>query len=489
MGPSSNLGVFNNNVDSVERALLERYFLCKTDEGFEPAIRVQPEAYHTKELLEFRSRIVALEKSHATILTLLEVVERYSGAKKHLYTIACQSLMRKGYTVEDAMLASFTKFEKQDLSKASRVINPRSRRYNLLLGKYLKDAEKSIFKSINQVWGSHTPHTVIKGLDCVESAKVAKAKWDRFKKPVGVGLDAKKFDMHVSGEALEYEHGFYNLVYNTPELAMLLKAQINNKGKAYCDDGTVEFAMRGTRSSGDLNTSLGNCIIMCAAIWALCKALGIEAELMNNGDDCVVIMEATDLAQFLEGVPEHFRKLGFRMTVEQPVYEFERIEFCQTQPVCVAGEWRMVRNPFTCMIKDPMCLIPLNSNKAYQKWLHAVGNCGASQVPGVPIMQSFYHTFLRHGKTCGDSFSQSVFKGTSKMDFIPTERAKRHDVCASTRVSFYKAFGLAPDAQVCLEDYYDNLQLSNKLTTRQIQSVISTGAPTFVELAPLMKLW
>lgn len=489
MGPTHNLGVYNNNVRSVERALLERYFLCETDKGFEPALRVRANAYNTVELTQFRQGVVDSTKPDATVLTLSEVVDCYTGAKRARYETAHRSLLRKSYTTEDAKLASFTKFEKQDLTKASRVINPRSSRYNLILGKYLKKAEKPIFKAINKMWGEHTPHTIIKGLDCVESATVAHAKWARFKKPVGVGLDAKKFDMHVSRPALKYEHMFYIMMFGTPELCELLRQQLQNSGKAYCDDGTVEFSMPGTRSSGDLNTSLGNCIIMCAAIWAMCKRLGIDAELMNNGDDCVVIMESDDLSRFMEDVEPWFTSIGFRMTVEPPVYEFEQIEFCQTQPVCVNGVWRMVRNPFTCMKKDPMCLIPLASNKAYQKWLHAVGNCGASLVPGVPVMQSFYHCFLRHGRDGGARFGNHVFKNTGKTDCVPTVRSERVAVEPATRASFHKAFGLTPEAQICLETYYDNLTLRNKLEGKCSLSELDTRAPSFIAMAPLLKSW
>nr|QDH88774.1 MAG: RNA-dependent RNA polymerase [Riboviria sp.] len=108
-----------------------------------------------------------------------------------------ESLGRDPLVVKDSYLTSFVKFEKQDLGKAPRVINPRSPRYNLVLGKYLKFLEKRVYKGINRAFGAHTAHTVIKGLNVEESGKVVMAKWRRFGKPVGVGLDTKVRHAHL----------------------------------------------------------------------------------------------------------------------------------------------------------------------------------------------------------------------------------------------------------------------------------------------------
>jgi hypothetical protein len=341
MGDNHDLGVFNNNVDGVERALLERYFLCKVGDEFLPALDVPASVYASPELQRFKSECVSYVAARATVIALRTVVECYTGAKRRVYERALTSLLRKSLTRKDAELRPFTKFEKQCLLKALRLINPRSARFNLVLGRYLKKSEKLYFEAINEVWGAKTDHTVIKGMDSFASAAVLKQKWDRFRNPVALGLDATKFDMHVSVSALRYEHEFYNEVFQSDELSTLLSWQLHNKGVAYCNDGTVRFEMPGTRSSGDLNTSLGNCIIMCSLIWAMCKQLDIVSELANNGDDCVLMLEQEDLERVLKYVPEYFERVGFRMTVEAPVWTFEEIEFCQSHPVLLkmVGAW------------------------------------------------------------------------------------------------------------------------------------------------------
>lgn len=459
MGDNHNLGVFNNSVYSVERALLERYALCEVEKGvYLPALPTTYKEWQAPGLLQFREQVVDEVRQTATVLTLREVVKCYTGAKRRIYENALRSLMRTNLNKSDAKLKPFTKFEKQDLSKAPRIINPRSPRYNLVLGKYLKKAEKSYFRAINNAWGGHTAHTVIKGMNQKDAAEVLRSKWDRFKRPVALGLDARKYDMHVRIPGLDYEHSFYNLVFMVRELAELLLCQLRNYGVAYCPDGKVGFTVDGTRCSGDLNTALGNCIIMCALIWNLCEEIGVDAELANNGDDCVLFLEEDDLDRVIDAIPGYFVRFGFRMTVEDAVYDFEKLEFCQSQPVKLASGWCMVRNVRTCLKKDPMCLIPIQNDRVWRKWLGAVGECGLASVPGCPVLQSFYGAFVRSGKTASRKFKQHIFRNTGVLERVFVGKSEITD---EARASFYAAFGIMPDYQLALEHYYDKMEIES----------------------------
>lgn len=452
LGPSHTLGVYNNNVRTVERAFQERYFLCKTAEGFEPALTVRPHIYErNKFLTEFKKKVTDACRD-APVVPLPQVVEAYTGPKRRIYQSAMESLSREPLVEKDSYLTSFVKYEKQDLGKAPRVINPRSPRYNLVLGKYLKFLEKRVYRGINKAFGAHTAHTVIKGLNVEEAGAVAAAKWRRFKKPVAVGLDASKFDMHTSEPALRYEHSTYTDIFPfATELKKILRWQLTNRGVAYCEDGRVKFKMKGKRSSGDLNTSLGNCIIMCGLIYAYIMLREMDGELLNNGDDCVVIMEQDDLEKFLEGLNKWFAIYGYRMTVEKPVYEFEEIEFCQAKPVYVDGEPRMVRNITSVLQKDPMCLIPIQGPNVLKQWYAAVGDCGLSICSGLPVMQEYYEMYRRSGTSYSEGFLQHVQKNTSHLERMRGMIQKARVVTAATRCSFYYAFGVLPAHQIELE--------------------------------------
>lgn len=462
MGPPHNFGVFNNNVNSVKRALLERYFLCSVGGTFHRPLEVSPSAFDTRYMREFRRGVVSLVQPDAHVLTVREVVACYTGAKRRIYEKAYESLCAEPLNRGDSTLRPFTKFEKQALDKACRIINPRSPRYNVMLGKYLKKTEKLYYKAINKVWGARTAHTVIKGLNVVEAASVVKDKWDRYSDPVAIGLDAVKFDMHVGVPALEYEHSIYNATFRCTRLRRLLYQQLYNRGKAYCPDGEVSFRMPGTRSSGDLNTSLGNCLLMCALIWAYARELGIDCELCNNGDDCVVIMERADAARFRDGVPRWFGRRGFRMTVEETVDVFEKIDFCQSSPMFDGRLWRMVRNVRTCLKKDPMCLLPIANEKALRKWLWAVGTCGLALVPGVPVLREFYRVFERHGVRTSKRHIVHIFRGTNMVERLEGVRGD-WDPTPESRASFWRMTGITPDYQLALERYYRELKLDCRL--------------------------
>lgn len=454
-GPLHNMGVYNNNVDTIQRAFVERYFLCKEGNSFRPALDVASNRFSSSILFKEFSNSVAEHMPKLPRMSRQQVVDCYHGAKRVVYENALLSLQRDPLVERDSFLKSFVKFEKQDVSKAPRVINPRSARYNLVLGTYLKHAEKHYFKAINSVFGAQTPATVIKGVNSDVSATILRAKWDCFKHPVGLGLDATKFDMHTSLEALCYEHSFYlQLFPGSGELVKLLNWQLCNRGTAKSVDGSVEFTMRGTRSSGDLNTSLGNCLIMCAMVWVYAKRCDVVIELANNGDDCVVFMERSELGKFMQGFDLWFRSCGYAMTVETPVYEFEQVEFCQTRPVQLSSGWRMIRNHATVLTKDTMCMVPIQNNNVYRKWLHAVGEAGSSLASGSPVQESFYRAYLRAGTKSDQKFKDHVYRGTSM--YTKINELGTAVITPSSRVSYYYAFGVLPDEQVELERYFDS---------------------------------
>jgi len=241
LGSKHNLGVYNNNVNAVERAFIERYFLCKYPNGYAPAIQPRTHAFGGA-VNKFREELLT-HLPTLPVLTLAQTVNLFPANKRKVYQRAHEELSRVGFSPKDARLKSFVKFEKQDVSKAPRIINPRSPKYNLLLARYLKHSEHKYFKAINKCFRQRTRATVFKGMDAAESAQCLYDKWKQFKEPVAIGLDATKFDMHVSREALQYEHSFYLksrfMTSSKQELRDLLRLQLDNTGTARCDDGKV----------------------------------------------------------------------------------------------------------------------------------------------------------------------------------------------------------------------------------------------------------
>jgi len=316
----------------------------------------------------------------------------------------------------------------------------------------LKELEKPIFRAVARAWGEVT---VAKGLNADQTGHLASQKYAGFTDCAMVGLDASKFDKHVSREMLQWEHSVYTAVHkNDPELSQLLSWQLTNRGTGHTPEGRVKYKVHGCRMSGDINTSLGNCLIMCGLVHAYSSYCGVRTKLMNNGDDCVVFMERRDVNKFSRPLEGWFREMGFLMQVEKPVYELEKMVFCQTQPVWVDGGYRMVRDPRVAAAKDCRTVVDISSQSAAKKWAAAVGDCGASLTDGIPVSREYYACLQRFGGGLSSKINEHPAM-VSGMSFMAWQMEDRHrKVSARTRYSFWLAFGMLPDQQRIAEKYY-----------------------------------
>jgi len=398
-----------------------------------------------------------------------EVPGMYTGRKRRLYQEAVDSLQLLPITGRDAEVRVFVKREKIEMpsgrDKAPRIISPRSVRYNVVLGRYLKPAEKLLFIGINKVWGGVT---IAKGLNMSERGDLIASKWQRFRNPAAVGADATRFDQHVSDQALSYEHSIYNAWFRSRELRRVLRMQLVNVGIGNCPDGSLRYEVRGCRMSGDMNTSMGNCLLMCAMMYVYCMEVGVDADLINDGDDCVLFMETVDLPRFSIGFQGWFLEMGFDMKVEDPVFELEKVVFCQSQPVHVGGgRYIMVRNPSMTMAKDSVALVPFSHPLSAAAWLGALSDAGCAMYGGIPVLHSFYKMLGRSGIRCAKLEKEYDFwwYKTRSRDMT------RHDciTLSETRYSFYIAFGILPDEQIEIEHLLDQTTINSSKPALPIQ--------------------
>jgi len=358
---------------------------------------------------------------------------------------ALKSLAISGIRRADSYIRGFVKAEKVfDKEAAPRVIQPRTPRFVVATSVFLKRLEGPIYQLLAKLWKGPT---VMKGYNAEQTAAHLREMWEQFDDPVAVGLDASRFDQHVSGQALLWEHSIYKLFYrgtDLRELERLLEWQVDQKATFRAPDGTVKFKIHGGRASGDINTALGNCLLMCAMVWAYCKLVCVRARLANNGDDCVVIMDRRDLKKFQSRVSQFFLGMGFTMKVEEPVTVFEKIVFCQTQPIWASGVWRMCRQFPQCLRKDTMYL-DVRADEVPGR-IAAIGVCGTAVASGVPCLQALYERMAGVAKPMG---GDSVGYGFSMMSHGLTP--KHVPVTDRARLSFFEAFGINPHEQMLFE--------------------------------------
>jgi hypothetical protein len=446
--------VHNSNLIALERAVKERLLFVRRDGGFaEPPEPIDNDVFN-RVCKKFRDEFFK-HVQYTAPYTKDDFLGTFVGRRRTVYERAFESLSTKLLSVSDSFISFFVKCEKVNFSAkpdaAQRGISPRSPRYNCKVGPFVKRIEKKVYKIIERVFGAPT---VFKGMNARQSGLTLRAHWDHFDDPVAVGLDASRFDQHVSAPALRYEHTFYmRFFYNCRELGSYLRMQLSNRGFGRAPDGVVKFRLKGKRMSGDMNTGLGNCLLMCSMVYSFCvdKTI-VKFRLANNGDDCVLIVERRDLAK-LKDLHPWFLNLGFNMVCELPVFVFEEIEFCQTHPVWTPDGWIMVRNVPTSIAKDCLSLKPLDHPMVYMRWCASVAECGISLTGGIPIVQEFYSALAR--ASCGvDPLRQEPTLETGFARLAIGMNRKYAEVDAMTRVSFWRAFGIEPDKQIVFEKEY-----------------------------------
>jgi len=202
------------------------------------------------------------------------------------------------------------------------------------------------------------------------------------------------------------------------------------------------------------------------------KYINIDAKLANNGDDCVLFLDKKDLYK-LDGLYDWFIKIGFNMAIEKPVDEFEHLEFCQTKPVYDGDIWIMCRKP-SAIAKDSVLLHPWDSKntKYYLGWLDSVGVGGLRLAGKLPIFQEFYALYKRSGVRNKYDYTKHV--GFNSVEAQVNMKRDYGHVSPECRSSFYSAFGVTPDEQLCLEKYYRDGKLDNNLGDWAPRSVMGS---------------
>jgi hypothetical protein len=449
-----NVFFYNNSLSVGLRALTERLYYVKGQDGFVPCPR--PTASFTT-LRKFRDAVVRNLPERPPVWTNLQFVQSYTGPKFKSYMNALNNLTLRGVRRQYGYWKTFIKAEFYNGTTKSnpcpRLIQPRSTEYNILIGRYLKPAEKLIYKAIDRVFGYHV---VMKCDNPWQRAKTIVQYWNEFSNPVFVGLDASRFDQHVSAEALSYEHSLYNKIFASKELEEFLRWQINNVGYANFSDGSLKYTVQGVRGSGDMNTALGNVFLMCSITHHYLEGLGIKYRFINDGDDCGVFLEASNL-HLLDDLPAHHLAYGFEMDVEDPVYELEHVEFCQSRPINLGdGNWMMVRNIHKAIQNDWLNVNSVDYASLNDR-LAATGRCGLALYADVPVLGAMYEKMasVTHDPVVVDRLLSSHFSGVGRTWRMFASQHRAYPVVLTeARASLFKAFGLLPSYQEQLEEEF-----------------------------------
>jgi len=445
VGGSEAWGVHNNSFPNLERALIERVLTVNL--GGRQALPPQPQKGFVRSEMEPFTRRLLHAVRRVPAMSTEEFVDTYTGAKRKMYSQVAEGLLVKPLRRQDAYIQPFIKDEKTNLTRKDdpcpRIIQPRSARFNVEIGKHLKPMEKPIFRGIAAIFGSTT---VMKGYNAHDRGRILKTKWDRFNKPFAIMLDASRFDQHCSRDIIAWEHHVEErIALESRDLRKLNRMRQPNKCFIRTNDGGYKYTLNGVRMSGDMDTAMANCMTMCAMTYSFMASIGIcKYEYANDGDDGVLIVEGGDSSRVLDTFKAYFLKFGFTMKLEGTTTVLEEIEFCQAHPVWDGEGYRLVRDPRVCLGKDSLSLKGKTDVLVMSELRSSIGWCGLSLAGDMPIFNEFYHSMISHSERAleYDTGMKFLSKGMTPKFSQPSDE---------TRVSFYKAFDITPDAQLAIE--------------------------------------
>lgn len=315
---------------------------------------------------------------------------KYSGYKQRRYERAIREWEVCGVNRKHSYINAFVKGEKiTDPRKDPRMIQARNPVYNVALGNYLKAIEHQLYNiSGTGKLSDLLPRgrIIAKGLNMVQRGALLSKRWGELKNPVALELDCSRFDAHCSKHLLEVEHRVYLRCFNNaPELRRLLAWQLYNK----CfTEGGVVYQTVGRRMSGDMNTALGNCVIMVMLLADAFKQMMIPPSafrIVDDGDDCVVLVESQYSIRAQTLLPDLFTSYGHQLKVDSVTSDFAKVTLCGSRVIRVGGVRTCILNPRRTIGKSRVQLGCKNVDP--NRYIATVGQCLLALHQGVPVLQ------------------------------------------------------------------------------------------------------
>jgi hypothetical protein len=291
---------------------------------------------------------------------------------------------------------------------------------------------------------------IAKGLNQIERASLLHSKLGRFKRPRVYSLDCSRFDQHVEKELLRVEHEFYLSIIPDERFAELLSWQLENRGRT---NGGIMYHTRGKRMSGDMNTALGNCVLMCLLVKCIADRLHFTGDILDDGDDCLLIVEdGTDLT----GLSDTFLLYGMEIKLENETTDFQRVAFCQSKPVWDGVGWKFVRDPLKVIGFGVTAIRNVQHPGAQRKLIYTMGQAELALDIGVPVLQEYATMLMRcagTNQTLDLDDDGLLFRMRRECRTIgPLSKLQPRPITAEARVAFAVSWGIEPWEQVLIEE-------------------------------------
>lgn len=400
-------------------------------------------------ILSKQMRRMALETGHVSPWSQEEFVASFTGRRRARYELALQSLHDSPFSLmRDGHIKAFIKAEKfnpyDKVNPDPRVIQYRDARYNVMIGPFLRPIEAKIYR-LKDGLGTRA---IAKGLNAIDRGKLLEKKMALFQHPVVLSIDGSRWDKHITREVLRIEHSFYRHCISDPTFDALLEAQCWNR----CSTRSgCRYKVSGNRMSGDMNTALGNCLLMVCMVQASMRHLGVtKYGILDDGDDCLILLERSE-ESLLSGLSGLFLSFGQEVKLENRAEDIHDVVFCQSKVVHVNGEPRFVRDWRKVLSGAASGFHRWNAPSLVRGMFTAVGECELALNRGVPVLESFALALIRIGR--GASMPKAFLEDEYNFCQLDSmrKRTSSHHITVMGRDSFYRAFNLTPVEQLEIE--------------------------------------
>jgi hypothetical protein len=276
--------------------------------------------------------------------------------------------------------------------------------------------------------------------------------------PVVICCDGSAFDAHQAKENLKLEWFFYKicLLLNDInfDITQLKKKQLKNRCFYRSREGTVKYTVDGNRMSGDRNTGMGNSILTVSYILSSLAAIdGKNYRFYVDGDDFILLASRSFSHLVRAAIISGFHRFGQDLKVEKTADlsdGLEGIDFCQSRPVLIDGEWRLIRNPYKVINGYSRNRRWFENGELAKRYFSTISKPEIGYNAGVPVLQSYFLALLKVADGAAPLASESRRWWLRNSHFLNPS-----PVCECTRTSFRKAFDISEVEQEFFEREFD----------------------------------
>lgn len=368
-----------------------------------------------------------------------QIMKDKMSRKARRYAGGAAIYFERGIEQRDLKISAMQKleFHKRDSLpiKECRGIQYRSVAYNYALMRWMHHVESATYLRYRNKDGGPR---YMKGLTPHFRAACMAMAWEKYKDPVALLIDHKRFDAHFTLKVRRALNRLVERIAGNPrELKWLNKSVEKSVGRTV---GGAMYRVTGKQVSGEVKTAYDNCTHNSAAIESVledeCGATEDDYDEFVDGDDSVVIAERELLEQV---TAEMFLKYGQESTIEM-CETLEGIEFCQCRLIMSENGPLFARNP----------------HKVLETIFQHPRNLPTHMRAGVLVAKAMSERVAQQGVPCNQDLAEYIIANVpvkairvDEQDYIRVIGAEPLDIQPDNlaRVSMHHVWDIPPELQ------------------------------------------